>query len=218
MADNEQVQLNVGGKMFTTSVNTLRAQNGSLLAEMFTPPYSCPYDKEKGIFFIDRNGSCFEAILDYLRSGTLIVPRDPVEYTALRRECRHYRLSISNKLPHNQMTTWEAAPVRFKHAHIVFEDLEKTIDWEEGALPSGLREKSVFEIVSFFTGRGYKVVSEYTNRGTKGYVSLWLAKREVFPGADVAIEMADYGEVHDDDPVPVADSFGKESNFIKKFS
>jgi len=188
--DGTVVKVNVGGTIYMTQLGTLRAHPGSILATMFTPPYGVHQDARDGSFFLDRNGSCFGAILDYLRTGTLVVPRDPTEYVVLRREVHFYGLPIAVKLPQAQPLAWEAAPVRYRHARVVFEEIEKTIEWEEGALPLDLHRKTMFEIVTFFTGRGYKVVSEYTSRGTKGYVSLWLAKKETYPGADVAVEVS----------------------------
>jgi hypothetical protein len=51
----------------------------------------------------------------------------------------------------------------------------------------------VFEIVRFFGERGYRVASEYTSRGTKGLMSLWMVKKEACPGADVPLEVTDAG-------------------------
>lgn len=72
------VQLNVGGHLYTTSVSTLRKFPDSKLAELFSQPHQpkLPMDRE-GRFFIDRDGSRFRSILEFLRSGLL--PKEDLE-------------------------------------------------------------------------------------------------------------------------------------------
>lgn len=61
------VQLNVGGQVYTTTLATLRKFPNSKLAEMFSVPLKLVKDAE-GRCFIDRDGTHFKAILEYLRS------------------------------------------------------------------------------------------------------------------------------------------------------
>jgi len=78
-ARNQQqlVKLNVGGVKYITSETTLTSRGINFLSVMLEN------DKEGKIpavrddddfIFIDRNGRVFEVILDYLRTGKLIVP------------------------------------------------------------------------------------------------------------------------------------------------
>jgi hypothetical protein len=184
------VSVNVGGQRFATQLGTLRVHRSSVLAALFTPPYAIHQDPTDGSFFLDRNGEVFGLVLDYLRTGTLVVPRDPVLYAILRREVSFYGLPIAAQLPPSQPLSWEPAPVRYKHARVTLDEVEKTVEWEEGALPADLHTRQIFEIVSFFTHRGYKVASEYTSRGSRGFASIWLVKKERYPGADVAPEVS----------------------------
>ncbi|NXM78016.1 KCD14 protein, partial [Serilophus lunatus] len=62
------VELNVGGEMYTTTLSTLKKHPGSKLAEMFTGQPKLRTDSE-GRFFIDRPGTYFKYILEYLRSN-----------------------------------------------------------------------------------------------------------------------------------------------------
>jgi hypothetical protein len=185
------VTVNVGGMKYTTQLGTLRTHENSILAAMFSSPIAVPRDTRDGSFFIDRNGSVFGLILDYLRSGTLVVPRDPVQYTVLRREVNFYGLPIALQLPQIQPTLWESAPKRFRHARIVADELDKVVEWEEGPLPDSIYTRTLSEIVSFFSAKGYRIASEYTSRGSKGLVSIWMIKKEMYSGADVGIEVTD---------------------------
>lgn len=62
------VELNVGGELYTTTLSTLKKHPGSKLAEMFTGQPKLRRDSE-GRFFIDRPGTYFKYILEYLRSN-----------------------------------------------------------------------------------------------------------------------------------------------------
>lgn len=76
--NKDWVTLNVGGKYFTTSKNTLQAKEpNSMLARMFaetTGGYLMAPSNvdENGAYLIDRSPIYFEPILNFLRNGQLI--------------------------------------------------------------------------------------------------------------------------------------------------
>lgn len=72
-SEEDWITLNVGGKKFMTSRVTLTSKEPeSMLARMFSSPWKSAID-EHGAFLIDRSPTYFEPILNYLRSGELIV-------------------------------------------------------------------------------------------------------------------------------------------------
>ncbi|XP_078259071.1 BTB/POZ domain-containing protein KCTD14-like [Rhinoraja longicauda] len=80
------VNLNVGGHIYTTTLGTLTRYPGSRLSEMFTAGLTkLPVDS-KGRFFIDRKGTFFAYVLEFLRS--LEPPREFVE--EVHREALYY--------------------------------------------------------------------------------------------------------------------------------
>ncbi|KAM4627236.1 BTB/POZ domain-containing protein KCTD14 [Polymixia lowei] len=79
------VQLNIGGHLFSTSLGTLRKHPGSRLAELFSGQPKLRTDTE-GRYFIDRDGTHFGAILEFLRTDRLPT-EDVVE---VHREAVHY--------------------------------------------------------------------------------------------------------------------------------
>ncbi|XP_062948477.1 BTB/POZ domain-containing protein KCTD14 [Cynocephalus volans] len=87
------VELNVGGEFYTTTVGTLRKCPGSVLAEMFSSSVKACTDAE-GRIFIDRSGTYFRPILDYLRSGQLPTQHIPEVY----REAQFYKIKPLVKL------------------------------------------------------------------------------------------------------------------------
>ena len=85
------VELNVGGKHFTTSVQTLRKDPNSMLAAMFSGKFDTKPSKD-GSFFIDRDGTHFRFILNYLRDGELILPEGETALKQLRKEVEFYQI------------------------------------------------------------------------------------------------------------------------------
>ena len=67
------ILLNVGGHRFTTSLQTITKDPNSMLAAMFSGKFEMK-PCEDGAFFIDRDGTHFRFILNYLRNGKLTLP------------------------------------------------------------------------------------------------------------------------------------------------
>ncbi|CAF0984988.1 unnamed protein product [Rotaria sp. Silwood1] len=75
------IDLNVGGCHYTTSLSTLRKYEDSMLAVMFSGRYDLVRD-EDGHIFIDRDGSNFGHILNYIRCDQM--PPESVALDVLR--------------------------------------------------------------------------------------------------------------------------------------
>lgn len=87
------VQLNVGGHIFHTFLSTLRKHPDSYLAELFSVPSKLPVDAQ-GRYFMDRDGSHFGSILEFLRSERL-----PAEnLREVHREALYYNIQPLVKL------------------------------------------------------------------------------------------------------------------------
>lgn len=71
---SDWINLNVGGKLFTTTRNTLVKHPDSMLARMFnnSEGWNSAVDKN-GSYLIDRSPEYFEPLLNYLRHGSLIL-------------------------------------------------------------------------------------------------------------------------------------------------
>ncbi|XP_024132928.1 BTB/POZ domain-containing protein KCTD14 isoform X1 [Oryzias melastigma] len=70
LALSSVVHLNVGGHFFSTSLSMLRKHPNSKLAELFSGQPRLRTDPQ-GRYFIDRDGSHFGAVLEFLRSEQL---------------------------------------------------------------------------------------------------------------------------------------------------
>ncbi|KAM3602123.1 uncharacterized protein V6R79_024737 [Siganus canaliculatus] len=100
----EVISLNVGGTYFTTRLSTLRRFEDTMLAAMFSGRHYIPRDAE-GRYFIDRDGSYFGDILNFLREGEL-PHRDRVR--AVHREAQYYSIGpLLDSLEDTQPLTGE---------------------------------------------------------------------------------------------------------------
>ena len=85
------INLNIGGRRFTTSLQTLTKDPDSMLAAMFSGKFEVK-PSEDGAFFIDRDGKRFRFILNYLRDGELIVPEGATFLKELEAEAKFYQI------------------------------------------------------------------------------------------------------------------------------
>uniref|UniRef100_A0A158R4F6 BTB_2 domain-containing protein n=1 Tax=Syphacia muris TaxID=451379 RepID=A0A158R4F6_9BILA len=104
MSDSKSVlvHLNVGGTSYTTTLNTLLKEHCSIFQHhlISTTPQSTDsalLPMPDGSYFIDRNGSLFCYILEYLRNGELILPKNFNDFDSLLAEAKFYRLSKLEK-------------------------------------------------------------------------------------------------------------------------
>ena len=67
---NEVVKLNVGGVFFQTNLSTLMKDKDSLLFSLVTGKLES-YQSNDGFFYIDRDGTRFKHILNFLRDGLI---------------------------------------------------------------------------------------------------------------------------------------------------
>ena len=70
---DKAIKLNVGGNIYQTSLETLTKHPESLVTEMFSTRFDLKQSID-GSYFIDRDGTHFRHILNYLRSGTAPLP------------------------------------------------------------------------------------------------------------------------------------------------
>jgi len=86
------VRLNIGGKLFYTTPDTLRSRGDNFFTGLLSGRISSTKD-ENGAYFIDRNGDLFAPILDYLRSGELIIPKH-IEVSQIENEAQFFSVDL----------------------------------------------------------------------------------------------------------------------------
>ncbi|GFO20704.1 BTB/POZ domain-containing protein kctd15 [Plakobranchus ocellatus] len=88
------VHIDVGGSIYTSSLETLTRFPESKLARMFNGSIPIVLDTLKQHYFIDRDGKLFRYVLNYLRTQRLVVPTEFDEYEQLYEEARWCVLSV----------------------------------------------------------------------------------------------------------------------------
>ena len=91
MSNCELVRLNVGGTKYITEKATLRKYPDSVLGAMFRGNIPLSTDGD-GYYFIDRCGHIFQYILQFLRSGKLILPKGFCELELIQEEASFYQI------------------------------------------------------------------------------------------------------------------------------
>eukprot|EP01121_Diplochlamys_sp_Union-15-3_P011335 TRINITY_DN3271_c0_g1_i3.p1 TRINITY_DN3271_c0_g1~~TRINITY_DN3271_c0_g1_i3.p1 ORF type:complete len:305 (-),score=37.13 TRINITY_DN3271_c0_g1_i3:27-941(-) len=86
----DKIKLNVGGQKFVTSRETLLKEE-SMISAMFSGRYKVECE-EDGYYFIDRDGTHFRYILNFLRDGTIVKPNDLFICSEILAEARYYQL------------------------------------------------------------------------------------------------------------------------------
>ncbi len=90
--NNEIVELNVGGTIYSTSRTTLASYPNSMLACMVSQGALPTALDSMNRIFIDRDGSLFRYILNFLRDKHLSLPTDFTEYSQLYSEADFYQI------------------------------------------------------------------------------------------------------------------------------
>ena len=103
--------MNVGGWRFTTSLSTLRSEQGSVLEKMFSGKFDVKKERD-GSVFIDRSGEHFNYILNFLRGDICSIRDfsfDENTRKSLIKEAEFYQLDRMKKILAFKSTT--LAPV-----------------------------------------------------------------------------------------------------------
>ena len=93
--EENKIKLDIGGQQFTTSLLTLAKDSSSMLAAMFSGRHRLRVESD-GSYFIDRDGTHFRYILNYLRDGCIkegTMPNNPTLWGELLNEAEYYQLS-----------------------------------------------------------------------------------------------------------------------------
>ncbi|XP_026762287.1 BTB/POZ domain-containing protein Tiwaz [Galleria mellonella] len=89
---NAPVHIDVGGTIYTSSLETLTAYPDSRLGKMFNGTIPIVLDTLKQHYFIDRDGEMFRHILNFLRNKKLLLPNDFRHLDLLLHEAHYFEL------------------------------------------------------------------------------------------------------------------------------
>ena len=89
---SEWITLNVGGTKFTTRRSTLTSDPNSILAKMFGHEGTMerPDKDQDGAYLIDSDPAYFRPVLEYLRTGGLVVLDHGVNIEGVIAEAKYF--------------------------------------------------------------------------------------------------------------------------------
>lgn len=90
LSEDEVVTLDVGGLLFKTTKFTLTKYRNTFFTGLFK--MNSPLRQKDGSIFIDRDGKHFRLLLNFMRSGRIMMPEDHTERKEVMIEAEYYCL------------------------------------------------------------------------------------------------------------------------------
>lgn len=87
------VHIDVGGTIYTSSLETLTKYSDSRLGKLFTGNIPIVLDSLKQHYFIDRDGRMFRHILNFMRNSKLLIPDNFADLDLLLEEARYFDIA-----------------------------------------------------------------------------------------------------------------------------
>lgn len=87
------VHIDVGGTIYTSSLETLTKYPDSRLAKLFNGNIPIVLDSLKQHYFIDRDGGMFRHILNFMRNSKLLIPESFGDLDLLLEESRYFEIA-----------------------------------------------------------------------------------------------------------------------------
>ncbi|XP_025833050.1 BTB/POZ domain-containing protein kctd15 isoform X2 [Agrilus planipennis] len=87
------VHIDVGGTIYTSSLETLTKYPESRLAKLFNGSIPIVLDSLKQHYFIDRDGAMFRHILNFMRNSRLLIPENFTDLDLLLEEAKYFDIA-----------------------------------------------------------------------------------------------------------------------------
>jgi len=150
--DSKKIKLNVGGKVFCTTLNTLLKQKDSFFGAMFSGRYKIDPD-EDGEYFIDRSYTHFDKVLNYLRTDMVVLPERDEDIKELLVEVEFYQIRGLLEIVRNRVwttaVTWGAIP-DLKASGIALTNDNFTASLEDGSYGCVLSNQPITQGRQYF--------------------------------------------------------------------
>ena len=102
--ENSPVHINVGGELYTSSLETLTRYPNSKLSKLFNGEIPIVLDTIKHHYFIDRDGKLFRYVLNFMRTERVMLSADFDEYESLLDEAKFFQLESMIKQIEDMMS------------------------------------------------------------------------------------------------------------------
>ena len=178
------VKLNVGGHYFTISLQTLTKDPNSMLAAMFSGKFEMK-PSEDGAFFIDRDGTHFRFILNYLRTGKLTLPDGETSLKEFAEEADFYQIQgVLNEL---KSITDSLTRVKLNVGGHYFTTTLQTLTKDPNSRLAAMFSGEHFENGTLFLdrdGKHFRVILNYLRNGELVLPNGEMSEEELFIEAE----------------------------------
>ena len=172
------VKFNVGGKAFETARSLLLQHEDTMLARLVSDTWQ--EDPTKPIF-IDRNGSTFDFVLDYLRYGSITLPMT-VSKEMFLRDMDFYGIVHVEGTVKTSSEAW-AAQIDNRHAEL------KNMNDETNILKEKIMDLELVNCIALLAAHcagqyalGTRQVEVFASQDKKTNEMLWKAAHQVIHG------------------------------------
>lgn len=111
------VKLNIGGYKYITTKQTLcKPHENTFFSALFSDNFPHQYVNDDW-YFIDRDGKYFECILEFLRTGDIVIPENYHDSVLREAEFYGYKLPLSESSPYLMYVTDEWLTLKKNELH-----------------------------------------------------------------------------------------------------
>jgi hypothetical protein len=110
---SEVVRLNVGGVVYVTTAATLRSRGENFFTGLLDRSREWATHGGDGALFVDRNGHHFGPVLDFLRTGRLVVPPG-MDRSAVEAECNFYLIELPADARPQHLDKWDTCVLQWR--------------------------------------------------------------------------------------------------------
>jgi hypothetical protein len=107
------VRLNVGGVVYVTTAATLRSRGENFFTGLLDRSREWATHDGDGALFVDRNGHHFGPVLDFLRTGRLVVPPG-MDRSAVEAECNFYLIELPADARPQHLDKWDTCVLQWR--------------------------------------------------------------------------------------------------------
>lgn len=111
------VHIDVGGTIYTSSLETLSKYPESRLAKLFNGSIPIVLDSLKQHYFIDRDGGMFRHILNFMRNSKLLISEDFRDLDLLLEEAKYFEITCKLFLFFSTVVIMKKYSFQFIHSN-----------------------------------------------------------------------------------------------------
>eukprot|EP01095_Lingulamoeba_sp_RSL-Kostka_P012166 TRINITY_DN477_c2_g1_i1.p1 TRINITY_DN477_c2_g1~~TRINITY_DN477_c2_g1_i1.p1 ORF type:complete len:288 (+),score=62.59 TRINITY_DN477_c2_g1_i1:35-865(+) len=179
--NNARVKLDVGGKLFSTSMSTLLSQSDTFFSKLFSGDFDIMY-QEDGSIFIDRDPIVFRYILNFLRGYCFDIESvSTQDLNWLYEDAKFYQIKkLEEKIEDSQIEGILDFNVDcFSNTNLIFSNQNKTIKCGPKSIWGNAR-------TNYLNNGKHFTEIKITNSGGNGHIRIGICNKGINLNKDYA--------------------------------